>query len=159
YNQAVSRRASAQTGDLIETLSKGGRISIIEQAVVPREPTSPNRPLIAAAGVGGGIAAGLGLVLLLELMNSAIHRPADITGKLGITPFATLPLIRTRRDQRRRRMILTLAFGLVLLGIPLGLWAVQSYFMPLDLLLQKVLSRFNLAEAVPALSAIPVLPV
>lgn len=147
YNQAVSRRASAQTGDLIETLSKGGRISVIEQAVVPREPASPNRPLIAAAGTGAGIAAGFGLVLLLELMNSAIHRPADITAKLGITPFATLALIRTRQDLRRRRLILGLAFGLVLIGIPLGLWAVQTYYMPLDLLLQKVLTRFNLAEA------------
>lgn len=147
YNQAVSRRASAQTGDLIETLSKGGRISVIEQAVVPREPASPNRPLIAAAGIGGGIAVGFGLVLLLELMNSAIHRPADITAKLGITPFATLALIRTRQDLRRRRLLLGLAFGLVLIGIPLGLWAVQTYYMPLDLLLQKVLTRFNLAEA------------
>lgn len=145
YDQAVANRARAQTGDLIEVLSKGQRISVIEQAVPPREPTSPNRPLVLAAGLGGGVAAGLGLIVLLELMNRAIRRPADLIGKLGITPFATLPLMRTHSELRRRRAILLAAFVVVLLGIPVGFWALNTFYMPLDLLLKRVLEKLSLA--------------
>ena len=38
YDQAVANRARAETGDLIEALAKGQRISVIEQAIAPREP-------------------------------------------------------------------------------------------------------------------------
>lgn len=145
YNQAVARRATAETGDLIETLSKGGRISVIEQAIAPREPSSPNRPLIAAAGVGGGIAAGLGLVILLEVMNAAIRRPVDLSGRLGITPFATLPYMRTRREAAMRRMVILGAMTVVLAGIPAGIWAVHTYYMPLDMLLDKVMRQIGIA--------------
>jgi uncharacterized protein involved in exopolysaccharide biosynthesis len=61
YDAAVANKARAETGDTIEALSKGQRISIIEQAIAPREPASPNRPLIAAGGVGAGFFLGLGL--------------------------------------------------------------------------------------------------
>lgn len=145
YDQAVANKARAETGDVIEALAKGQRISIIEQAIAPREPESPNRPLIAAAGVGGGIVAGFGLVLLLELLNTAVRRPQDLTARLGITPFATLPLMRTRRQVRRRRAIIFLAFAVVILAVPAGLWAVDTYYRPLDLLIDQILNRLGLA--------------
>lgn len=145
YDQAVANKARAETGDLIEALSKGQRISVIEQAIAPREPASPNRPVIAAAGIGGGMALGLGLVLLLELLNAAIRRPADLTAKLGITPFATIPYMRTTQEIRRRRSIILGALLVVLIGIPAVLWAIHSYYMPLDLLLDKILSKVGLA--------------
>ncbi len=47
YNNAVARLGAAQTGDRIEALSKGQRITVIEQAVVPDQPSSPNRKKIA----------------------------------------------------------------------------------------------------------------
>lgn len=148
YDQAVANKARAETGDLIEALSKGQRISVIEQAIAPREPTSPNRPVIAAAGVGGGIGLGLGLVLLLELLNSAIRRPVDLTAKLGITPFATIPYMRTTQEVRRRRSIIMGALLTVLIGIPAVLWAIHSYYMPLDLLMDRVLNKVGLAMLV-----------
>ncbi len=103
YDQAVANKARAETGDVIEALSKGQRISIIEQAVVPRDPERPNRALIAAGGVGGGMMLGLGMVLLLELRNAGIRRPVDLTTRLGIAPFATLPYYRTEGEILRRR--------------------------------------------------------
>ena len=149
YDQAVANRARAQTGDLIESLAKGGRISVIEQATVPREPASPNRPMIAAAGVGGGFALGLALVVALELLNTAIRRPVDLTARLGITPIATLPFMRTPGQIRRRRVLIVLAFLIVAAGIPAALWAIQTYYLPLDLILDRILGKLRLAMAAP----------
>jgi len=146
YDQAVSNRARAETGDLIETLSKGQRISIIEQAVAPREPARPNRVAIASAGVGGGIAAGLGLVLLMELLNRSIRRPGELTRRLGITPFATLPYLRTKTEAARRRALIGLALALVLVGIPLGLWAMSRFYMPLDMVIERGIRTLGLTE-------------
>ena len=155
YNQAVAAKARAETGDMIETLSKGQKIVVIDQAVVPAAPSRPNRLLIALGGVGGGILAGLGLVFLLEALNSAIRRPVELTNKLGITPLATLPFLRTPGQIRWRRAKIALALIFVLAAIPAGLWLVDRQVMPLDLLLDRVLSKFNLAAL--ARSALPVL--
>lgn len=141
YDQAVRNRARAETGDIIEALSKGERISVIEQAVPPAEPTSPNRPKLAISGMGGGVMVGLGFIVLLELLNTSIRRPRDIVQKLKITPFGVLPFIRTRRDRIWRRLILgSLMLGVagVIVG---GLWAINTYAMPLDLLLKKITDK------------------
>ncbi|WP_299733752.1 Wzz/FepE/Etk N-terminal domain-containing protein [uncultured Tateyamaria sp.] len=141
YDQAVINKGRAETGDIIEALSKGERISVIEQAVPPAEPTSPNRPKLAIAGMGGGIMAGFGFIVLLELLNTSIRRPKDIVQKLEITPFGVLPYIRTRRDRIRRRfalIVVLLAVAGVIVG---GLWAIDTYVMPLDLLLKKIMDR------------------
>ena len=92
YNAAVANVGQAQVGERIEVLSKGERFSLIEQPNMPRNPSSPNRKLIAAAGMVGGIGAGLGLIVLMEMLNHSIRRPVDLTAKLGIEPFATRAL-------------------------------------------------------------------
>ncbi len=145
YDQAVANKARAETGDVIEALSKGQRISIIEQAVVPRDPERPNRALIAAGGVGGGMMLGLGMVLLLELRNAGIRRPVDLTTRLGIAPFATLPYYRTEGEILRRRSVIVGVLGTLLIGIPAGLWAMHTWYMPLDQLLDTIGQRIGLA--------------
>ena len=145
YDQAVAKRAAAQTGDIIEALRQGQRISVVEQAVVPSEPTKPNRKLIAAAGIGGGFMAGLAFVTLLELLEKGIRRPVDLTNRLGIAPFATLPYYRTRAEQVRRRTIIFGVLGLLLVGIPAVLWAVDTYVMRLDRVLDMITARIGLS--------------
>lgn len=146
YDQAVANRAQAETGELIETLSRGQRISIIEQAVVPEDPARPDRIMIAAAGIGGGIVLGLGLVLLLEWLNRSIRRPVDLTRKLGITPFATLPYMRTRGEATRRRALIALALVLVMAGIPAMFWAIDTFYMPLDMVIERGIEKLGLTE-------------
>lgn len=153
YNQAVDRQSTAATGDRIEALSRGQRITVIEQAVVPREPDSPNRPLIAAAGVGGGVALGAGFVFLLEFLNRSIQRPVDLTAGIGITPFATIPYIRTRREIFWRRLLIGGALLIVLVGIPAGLFALHVYYLPLDLLIDRAMERTGLAGWIETLRA------
>lgn len=144
YNQAVAARAQAQTGDTLEVMSKSQRISVIEQAVAPSQPESPNRPLIVAAGIGGGLALGLGLVLLLELLNRKIRRPVDLVNRLGITPFGVIPLIRTRQERIRQRAMRLSVLALIGIGLPVLLWYVHTFITPLDLMVERGLMRTGL---------------
>ena len=141
YNNAVARLGEAQTGDRIEALSKGQRITVIEQAVVPDAPDSPNRRLIAIGSVLGGLALGFGFVFLIEALNRTVHRPADLVSKLGIQALATVPYIYTRGEVRRRRMVVVSVVLVAVLGIPAALFAVHQYYLPLDLLIGRVLDK------------------
>jgi polysaccharide chain length determinant protein (PEP-CTERM system associated) len=145
YNQAVANLGQARTGDQIELTAKGQRISVIEQASEPAMPTKPNRPLIAAAGLVGGMGLGLGFVILLELLNRSIRRPTEVTRKLGITPFAAIPYIRSERQIRNRRAIIALALLAVGVGIPLGLYLLHAYVMPMDMMIDLVVDKLGLA--------------
>jgi len=137
YERAIANRAAAETGDVIENLAKGQRITILEQAIAPSEPTSPNRQLIAAGGVALGGALGLGLVALLELLNTSIRRPKDLETALGIRAYGTVPLMRSPGQRLRRRLIMFTAFLVVLVGIPAALYLVHTQVMPLDLALRR----------------------
>ncbi len=138
YDQAVRNRARAETGDTIEALAKGQRISVIEQAVAPAGPVRPNRTMLAAGGVGGGMMLGLLLVVLLELFSSAIRRPVDLTNKLGITPFGTIPLIRTRWEIVRRQTIIFASFAIAIVLIPAILWFIHVQVIPLDTIVDRL---------------------
>ena len=144
YDRAVENRAKAETGETIEALSKGERITVIEQAVAPDKPEKPNRPKIMAAGVGAGVIVGLALVAVLEFLRGAVQRPQDITSALGITPIASLPYVVTAQERRRWRLAIALSV-ICFLGLVAGvLWFVHVYLMPLDLVVQKLRARLPL---------------
>jgi hypothetical protein len=145
YNQAVASQSQAALGDRIESLSKGQRVSVIEQAVVPRQPDSPPRLMIAAGSVGAGIGLGAALVFLLEFLNRSIQRPTDISNALGISTFSTIPFIRTEKQQRSRRGLITAALLLALVGIPASLYAVHVFYLPMDLLISRLLEQVGLS--------------
>ena len=85
--------------------------------------------------------AAFAFVGLLELLNTSIRRSQDITRQLEITPFGTLPFIRTRGDVIRRRSLILLALVLIV-GVGIGgLWAVNEFVKPLDLILDGVLEQ------------------
>ncbi|WP_299850483.1 lipopolysaccharide biosynthesis protein [uncultured Roseovarius sp.] len=148
YNQATADFAAARTGDQIEAQSRGQRITVIEQATVPNAPTSPKRKKIAFSGAAGGIFAGLAVVILIELLNTSIRRSVDLTNRLGITPFVTIPYIRTRGQANFRRFVIFIALLVVGLGIPITLFLLHTYYLPMDLLIEKVLNKFGISDLI-----------
>ena len=117
YNAAIARRAEALTGEQIEMRSDGGRFSLLESATPPVRAISPQRTRIVAFGGAAGIGLGLAVIVLLELLNKTIRRPAELAQLLQSQPLATIPNIRTlttkvRLPNYRRRMAAMLAAGL-----------------------------------------------
>ena len=89
------------------------------------------------------MAAGLGLVLVLELLDRSARRPEDLVKRLGVTPIATIPYIQTRRElvgRRARRVALLLT---ILIGVPALVYAVHIYYAPLDLVAERVMNALG----------------
>lgn len=141
YNQAIQNLNQTERQLRIELSARGERISVVEPASVPNAPSSPNRAAVAGMGVAAGLGLAAGFFLLLELLNQSIRRPQDIQKKLSITPLAVLPRLETPRRRTARRLLQVATVLVVLVTVPAALWAVDTYYMPLDLLFERVRDR------------------
>lgn len=143
YNAAVGRLAQAQSELNIVAAAKGERITVLEAASVPTEPSSPNRILIALLGIAAGFGLAGAFFVLLEFLNQTVRRPSDIVKDLEITPLATIPRLETIGQRRWRRALQVGASLVVLASVPVVLWAVDTHVMPLDMLYQKFLDQLG----------------
>lgn len=144
YDAATARLSAASTGERIAVLSKGQRIGVLDAATVPDTPARPNRTRITLMGGAVGLALGLGLVMLLELLNGSVRRSVDLERRLNIVPIGVIPYVATPGEVLRRRLLILLMVLVVLGGVPGLAWLVDTYYMPLDLVLEKVTSKLGL---------------
>jgi len=141
YEQALRKKADAETGEKLEVNRQAERFEVIEQARVPESPSSPDRPKIATAGAALSIGLGLGLALLLELLHRAIWTPAELERRLEMRPLITVPYIETSGERSRRKRKFVFRAMLLILAVPATIWAAHTFYMPLDLLAERVVER------------------
>lgn len=144
YNDAVANFNEARMSERIETTAQGRRITVIENATIPGAPSGPNRTRVAALGAGLGLALAAGFFVLLEFLNRTIRRPAELVGRFNVVPIMTIPYLESRARRMTRRLTLMGATLIVIVGVPLALWYIDTNYMPLDIFVQRVLSRIGL---------------
>lgn len=144
YDGAVASLGQARTLERIETSARGQRVTVLEAAAVPSYPSGPNRSRIAMMGAVLGLALAGAFFMLMELLNNSIRRPAELQGRFQVTPLAVIPYIEGRQERRHRQMVMSAVTLAVLVLIPLGLWAIHTQYMPLDVLAQRVVARLGL---------------
>lgn len=144
YRSTVSNLNSARMSERIEATAQGARIQVIENASVPQIPSGPNRLLIAMLSILTGLALAVGYFVLLEALNRSIRRPTELVERFDITPMATIPYMESRTEQLLRRGALVTATLGVLGGVPAALWYVDTTYLPLEVIVQKVLVKLGL---------------
>ncbi len=143
YKQAQAKLENAQVGERLEQDRQSERFEVIEQATVPDEPTSPDRPRIMIAGMASGLAAGAGLVILRQLLDRSVYSAADIEKALQLRPIAVVPYVVTRREKRGGRLKLFILIALGIAAVALALYLVDTYYLPLDLVAERVWERMH----------------
>jgi polysaccharide chain length determinant protein (PEP-CTERM system associated) len=144
YNNAVSGLSQAEASVQVELSSKGEKISVLDAATPPNRPAKPNRALIGIGGTIAGMGLGLGIIILLELLNRSVRRPKDIIQSFGITPIVTIPYLRTPNETMRRRSAFVGLLLLAVIGIPAAIYAVHVFYEPLDILLNRIMTKFGI---------------
>lgn len=150
YREAVLNRARAEMGERLEANQQAERFEVIEQAIPAESPISPNRPLIVAAGVAGGFGLGVGLMVLLEMLNRAIYTVRDMERRLDLRPIVSIPYIPTARERTFRTWRIRIILLALVIGIPLALYLIDRFYLPLPLVFDRVVSMLGLGGLVDA---------
>ena len=116
YERAKENLAKAATGEQLEEDRQAERFEVVERASVPRKPLTPNRLRIVLLGALGSIAAGIGMVFLMEQLDNSIYSPADLERKLRVRPFATIPYLETFAERKWKARALSTLIN-ILIGI------------------------------------------
>jgi polysaccharide biosynthesis transport protein len=87
YTTLKSRSAEAQLAEASATPD----VTILDSAVAPLHPTRNTAPTLLLMAVLGGLAAAIGLALLLDSFDPKIQYPAQVTGELGLSIAGAIP--------------------------------------------------------------------
>jgi len=101
YDDLLKKRdQSAMARDLARR-QQGEQFRVLDPANLPDQPSFPNRPLFTLGGLGGGLAFGLGLALLMELRDSSLRSERDVELVLRLPVLAIVPTIELSRKRSR----------------------------------------------------------
>ncbi len=111
YRDLLGKQQDSQVAANLERRQIGEQFKVLDVARVPEKPFSPNRRLIGAAGMVGGLALGIALVTLLEYRDRSYRSQDDVEGVLSLAVLATVPIMCTEEERRRTRRNQVLAWG------------------------------------------------
>jgi hypothetical protein len=83
---------------------QGERFVVLDAAITPDKPASPNRMLISLAGLFGGIFAGIALAAVAEINDQSIRTEKQIIAIFGTRVLSDIPLISSRRQKVYQRL-------------------------------------------------------
>ena len=88
YNKAIGREAEfRQQAGIVDA-----GVTALGAAYVPQTPSYPNKPLIVGGSLGLGLAFGILIALLTELLDRRVRSPEDLTAALGLPVLAVIRL-------------------------------------------------------------------
>ncbi len=111
YQRVSDQLMNARAGKRAEDDQQGERLSVIDPPAVPDEPYSPNRPMIIFLITAAGIGFGLGLILLLEIVNKPIRDTTSVALATGEAPLVVIPTIMGAGERRSTGLLKLWPFG------------------------------------------------
>jgi polysaccharide biosynthesis transport protein len=143
YEEVKSKQLNAKIAENLEQENKAERFSLLEPPVFPDKPVRPNRLKIVALGILGALAAALGLAALLEMLEGKLRGVDAVTSVINMRPLVIVPYVFTQSELKRKKN--TTRYLLIAAGMFVFILLIAAHFlwMPLDLLLVKLMARLT----------------
>lgn len=128
YDMMLNKKLESEISVNMEKKQKGEKFQILDPAMLPEKPVFPNMKILFLLTLVAGPNIGLGLVFLLEYLDTSFRSPKDIESDLGFPVLATIPLIFDQKYRRRQRMNQAFSVVSIMLSfILLSAFAVLSF--------------------------------
>ena len=124
YDQLFARRGQSEVSKQMEVQDKSTTFRVVDPAILPVSPSSPNRLKIMVMSLVGGIGAAFALLLLLDQIDPSV-KGVDFVKGLGVTVLAIIPrmeedplLVAKKKSRSRRILGLATLYFLALMCLP-----------------------------------------
>lgn len=91
YEAFLEQSAAGQITEALEAARAGGRFEVVEPPSRPTSPVAPDRLMIVALALLGGLVIGLVAILVVEQGDTSFKDVANIEEELGLPALATVP--------------------------------------------------------------------
>ena len=143
YQNTRAKQITAEVGQEMEKERKGEKFTLIDPAVLPEEPISPNRPAIIFLSLVLALGAGVGSAAVAESMNAAVRGAKGLVAILNTAPLAIIPYLPNEADSRAQSKKKRITIIAVLAVIIIILLLVHFLFSPLDVLWYRGLRKVD----------------
>ena len=100
YQDVLARQQDAQLAENLEENQQAEKFSILEPALRPDEPSSPNRPSLIILAIFGALGFGGAIAMGVELLAARLRGRTHIAQVIEGHPIAVIPYIPTENDRR-----------------------------------------------------------
>ena len=104
YAGLSDKEKTAEISHALEVHQKGEKFEVLDPAVTPLQPASPNRVLISLAGLFGGLLAGIALAAAAEMNDESVRSENEASRILGKRVLGGVPLIVSAEEKRAWRV-------------------------------------------------------
>lgn len=130
YKNLLTKSESSKVAVQLERRQIGEQFRVLDPARPPIRPTGIKRIQVNGLGALGGLFLGIALAALLEFRDTAFRTSADVSEVFKLPVVALVPYVMTSADHvlvRRRRLLTTVAVGLVMATGALGIWRLELW--------------------------------
>lgn len=127
YDELLQNREEMRLRGQVESERSSFRFDVVDPPSTPRNPVSPNRPLLLFGILFAGIAAGIGSAFALTQLRSTFATTASLERALGLPTLGSISETLTERARAgaARRMKLFYAGSASLAGLFVMLMAIE----------------------------------
>ncbi|PCJ88872.1 MAG: lipopolysaccharide biosynthesis protein [Thiotrichaceae bacterium] len=147
YQETKAKQMRTDIAKQLESESKGERFTLIEPAVFPEKPISPNRAAIVFLGVVLALACSLGFALVADAISGSVRGGKSIQNILGALPLAVIPYEMNLHDTMKTKRIKKRVVILFAAIIVFALLFIHMVVSPLDVLWFRVLRKIDIFMA------------
>lgn len=111
YEDMVKRRTASEMQEQLEEHKAGENLVELDPPTLPEQPSDPNRPAWAGAGLLGGLALGVVLAGAKEVKNTSLKNLKDVRVYTNLPVLSSIPLLENGLLVRRKRRLVWLAWS------------------------------------------------
>lgn len=105
HDHLLSQSLSAEAAETLERRQQGSQFKMVDSAYLPREPVKGSFVTIFFMASVMGLAVGASLVMGFTMLDTSFRDVRDMENYLGLPITCSLPLIATKAEKRRQRII------------------------------------------------------
>lgn len=111
YADLVASLSRSEVSTQVELQNKADTFRILEPAIMPTRPVSPNRVKLMLLGLFGGVAGGIGIVLVLDYFDDSV-KTLDTLKSFGLPVLAIIPNMRNAAELAKQKKTDVLVYSL-----------------------------------------------